>query len=337
MMNSRRFMTSITIMHPSIYTCTSRYPIVELILSSLSATDCSSFIHATKIDLPHKIVNKYVNIMRDIPEHLDWILEQRSIGNRVDLVGVDLERWGRRIMHPWEYDRKNEKPLCIWLMVTPSRGSRTMHANGHFLSWQGKMTDITQLGLVDSMPFGPRGGSTSHYMENGEWEEIENILSTTFVCRFDHMSGLPSGIKSSNWFISTIPNENNIKIVYFAGHHMIDRGLRAYLEPCIESRKEANMCRKMLTGEKFDMVTEEAREEEWNVPLVRSTHEVEFRSSTLRYDVARGGVEEMINGTYGYPPMHTRNDFAWIVTTIPRDSMNSLRRPSSIYSLAMTS
>lgn len=54
-------------------------------------------------------------------------------------------------------------------------------------------------------------------------------MSSMFVCRFDCMEELPYDDDMDGWYISTLPNENNIKIVFYASHRTGVTSLQAHL------------------------------------------------------------------------------------------------------------
>lgn len=295
MMNNSTTMSRTASMQSYIYTFTNTYGVLESILSSLSASDVSSFMCAFDVELPDTITNKYVNVMRDMPEHLNWITEQSELGNKVMLIGTDLERLGRRIISPSTYDRKNEKPLCIWLVVAPSPTIRRKMTQGHLMTWKGDLLDTRKIEVLsnhgNNYPIGPKGTESDCLWTDGGASMVENTPITAFICRFEHMKLLPNSLPGGGWFISTIPNENNIKVVYFASYELGYRGLTAALEPCKGMNPEAIACREMLTGEKFG-----DSEDEWNIPLIRK-NDAMGGISTLRYNLKQAGIEIVTEAT----------------------------------------
>jgi hypothetical protein len=274
-----------------IYPCLNAYPILTSIMDSLSATDVSSFIHAFNISLDSTTINKYINVLRDIPEHLHWIENMTKVGNRVMLIGSDLERLKHRIMNPFTYDRKNEQPLCIWLAVVPLQMIKNKDfSRSNIMTWDGNFKAIRD--LVDRPGgymglFGPPGRNTFGDARHP---------TTMFICRFDHMKTLSNNDKESEWFISTIPNENNIKIVYFASWFNGNRSLTAYIETCLHANPPMVRCTNMITN------TNHIEGEEMNVPLVPPTYIYKDETEITWYNVNLGvagtskarAVDEMI-------------------------------------------
>lgn len=227
---------------PGIYLCLDAYPILTTIMDNLSATDVSAFVHAFRIDFNPGVINKYINVLRDIPEHLDWIENMVRVGNRVILIGSDLKRLAYRIMDPFTYDRGNEKPLCIWIAVIPKQMIEDPQFDyNHIMTWDGKFE------LVGRSPGAPNfaellGDPGLNYANN------EGHPITKFICRFDHMEELPTDGTGSDWFISTLPNENNIKVVYFASYHNGNTSTNACMDYCQKYHTKAIECNQMITG-----------------------------------------------------------------------------------------
>ncbi|KAI4285576.1 MAG: hypothetical protein L6R38_000543 [Xanthoria sp. 2 TBL-2021] len=67
-----------------------------------------------------RMTMKYMNPIRDIPEHEGWIGTKIAEGNIVMMVGKDAIALRQRITDPERYSKQNPKKpmLSIWLMVT---------------------------------------------------------------------------------------------------------------------------------------------------------------------------------------------------------------------------
>lgn len=242
----------------SIHECISAYPIVDGILSNLSATDSSAFLCAMKIELPDTTKNKYLKPVRDLPEHEEWIDSMVKAGNQVLLAGSDLLRLHTRILHPDTYNRKNERPLCIWLICIPMDIIRynNRSANGmqnYVMTWDGDFKTVHDV-------------LKTYDIENVFNTPERGCPSSMFICRFDHMVSLPSSDRGSGWYVSTIHNQNNINIVYYASYSSRCSGLNACVQQCTEDNLESMLCHRVLKGTCDINLYED---EIWNVPLLR--------------------------------------------------------------------
>jgi hypothetical protein len=257
--------------------CMSIYPIRQAILSSLSATDFSSLVHAYRLMLPPEYVKKHINVLRDIPEHVDWIEEMIMKGNEVMLIGADLHRWFNRIMYPETYDRENEIPLCIWLAVVPKEVTKdSSFLEDYIMTWDGDIKKVEDLGIRRGLLLGFDRPNLLGY-----WGHPNSM----FICRFKHMEKLPSDGDGSEWFVSAIPNENNIKIVYFSTASGRAGSMNAYLCPCNESPNAA-MCYKELMG------TDRLMDQQMNVPLTRGMDPRDWTSAMPYFNVNTGGIKK---------------------------------------------
>lgn len=242
----------------NIHILTNAYPVVESILSNLSATDASTFIHALDINLSEACRGKYMDITRDIPEHMDWIDNMRASGHVALLIGADLARWEWRIEHPDEYDRRSETPLCIWLAVVPvaeARANKIWAANRMYSKGCYYMHS---------------SGAIHHFASRDRsLLRREKYRSTMFAVRHGDMEEL---MGDSGWHISTVANENNIRIVYFDTWNTGLCNLDAYVEPLHDvsypynadpkHAREGWGCYKKVTGCN-------PADGDWNIPLLR--------------------------------------------------------------------
>lgn len=231
-----------------IHMLASIYPIVESILSNLSATDTSAFAYSIGMEFSDAQKKKYMSVLRDIPEHCGWIEQMQSMGNEVTLVGKDLERIQWRIDNPGKYDRRGEVPICIWLAVVDMEHTRANRVEGsstrYLMSFSGNMSIATGY-------YGALLGSGGHY-------------STMFILRYGHTERLPGSL---DWHVSTIPNANNIKVVYFASGHNALGNTDAYVSPTTGH----GGLRVVRARECFEAVVGRCPEGPpgWNVPLIK--------------------------------------------------------------------
>lgn len=197
-----------------------------------------------------------MDIMRDIPEHLGWIDDMKASGHVALLVGSDLARWEWRIEHPDAYDRHSETPICIWLAVVPvaeTKANKIWRINRMYSEGQYVM----------------HSSGAIHHLPNidGGLLRREQHRSTMFVIRHGSVEELPG---DNGWLTSTIPNENNIKILYFESWHNRLHDLNAFVSPLHDvgplytprSMQENWRCYRRVTGRN-------PADGDWNVPLLR--------------------------------------------------------------------
>jgi hypothetical protein len=63
---------------------------------------------------------KYLHILRYLPEHLDWMGKMLSAGRRVLLIGSSLER----LLLPPTANPESSDLIYLWLIAVPAIGSR---------------------------------------------------------------------------------------------------------------------------------------------------------------------------------------------------------------------
>lgn len=104
--------------------CKASYPVLESIMSSLTATDVSVFLYTFSLtnSVPTKARKRYMNIHRDLPGYEDWIEDVQSKGDTVLIAGTDINKLLDRYRDPVTYWIKNEYPdKCrIWIMAVCS-------------------------------------------------------------------------------------------------------------------------------------------------------------------------------------------------------------------------
>jgi hypothetical protein len=195
---------------------TSLYPVRKSLFSFLSASDLSSFVYAFNICRNKKrymyisLTSKeqeLLNPIRDIPEYYSWALERMAQGDKVILVGKDLDLLTQRIGNPWKYWRQGygTRELCVWLAVVgklvldwgPSNGrlwtnTRTLEVSTKRKNEEGLRVDY--LGL------------THDISRCSEWTTLATVFS-------------PLPFTPIDWFVrngvtkSAVFNENKLIVV----------------------------------------------------------------------------------------------------------------------------
>lgn len=185
--------------------CTCFYPILRIILQYLSGSDAAVLLSVIGLfQNPgwQGITKKSVTLLRDIPEHVDWISQMVSKGHAAFLIGGDLEIWRSRQKYPLTHGTRS--PLRLWLAVRVSRELRDerrrrqeVRPNAYFLvSKDGDVVwgpsreayNLSKSGVTYSKTtiIPPPGNAENlPYLENGR----------------------------TSWMKTCVPNENGIEIV----------------------------------------------------------------------------------------------------------------------------
>ena len=115
--------------------CDSSYAVLQSLLSCLSATDASAFLSATGIrfSTPTEILDKYLDVHRDMPEYEDWMKLMILKGHTVLLAGADLDLLRYRLKYPFRYWKKGlgERKLRLWLLVAAMEAEYEMWQRRH--------------------------------------------------------------------------------------------------------------------------------------------------------------------------------------------------------------
>lgn len=176
------------------------YPIRESMLSHLPATSASSLMDATGHTFTDRERAEYTDMLRDIPEHVDWIQDCISKGSEVMLIGQDVKRWRERISDPSSYEGGRWKtPIRVWLLVTVPELTARERLSTNMGVW---MVNATT-------------GNLLHVDYDRVDEHRTMGYSETLF-----LSG-PGGTTElrdyDGWHMSKAPNESNIQVLYFLG------------------------------------------------------------------------------------------------------------------------
>lgn len=94
-------------------------PVSDSIMNALSASDVSTMLYALGIKMTRETTMKYLNPIRDMPEHEGWIKSQISDMRKVVLVGKGVVELRDRIMDPAKFWSKNvcRRRIHVWIAV----------------------------------------------------------------------------------------------------------------------------------------------------------------------------------------------------------------------------
>ncbi|KAF4460197.1 hypothetical protein FALBO_13038 [Fusarium albosuccineum] len=89
-------------LNPMLNACLTIYPFMDGLMSYLSASDVSAFLHATRLFrvFTPEMSDRYMNMSRDMPRHAGWIEETMSRGDKVILAGYGLKVLMDRYTNP---------------------------------------------------------------------------------------------------------------------------------------------------------------------------------------------------------------------------------------------
>ena len=289
-------------------------PFMDYIMDNLSASDSASFMYAMCIRMSDRTMNRYLDVLRDIPEYEDWIHKMLGAGNKVMLVGSDLERLTSRIMHPQTYDRTDKRPICIWLMVLPT----------HKTAWEGMDSNegldlVTHASEDSTTAFDP---CWEHYVDVEDYDlpytayynrpEIEADYATgdhyknTFLFDIDSVTGVPSIDEYGGWWISRLYNENGVRLAFFSNYNHSTMP-SSHIRMLYNDDQSRWMKQISVMHYRTSMDDNPLSYPCWNLPLIKEVYTSDCADATkyrtLWYDVNRG-VSGYANGFEG--PFHPR-------------------------------
>ncbi|CAK1356605.1 unnamed protein product [Cercospora beticola] len=94
-------------LHPLLKALYLSYSFRAGLCSLLSATNVSTFCNSLSITLTNAEKNSYLEPIRDLPEHENWLKKKFRKGYRVSFVGDDVLTLSNRIYDPERYWSKN--------------------------------------------------------------------------------------------------------------------------------------------------------------------------------------------------------------------------------------
>ncbi|KAF4459162.1 hypothetical protein FALBO_14088 [Fusarium albosuccineum] len=105
--------------------CLECFPILDRLMSYLSATDSSILLGVTGLlyDAHSNAYARYVNIFKDIPEYAVWIQTMTSNGHTLLLVGKDLEKIEYSYKYPLTYWKRHARSevRSLWLVALATK------------------------------------------------------------------------------------------------------------------------------------------------------------------------------------------------------------------------
>ncbi|KAI8623438.1 hypothetical protein F5Y19DRAFT_492630 [Xylariaceae sp. FL1651] len=181
--------------------CVFCYPILQSLLSHLGSTESAAFIQSIGL-LGHVevqgTVNKFSNLLRDMPEMADWMRAMISKGHSVWLAGRDLVALKSRISDPNQYwnQGNGENTIRLWVMVKATAADQELSRRR-----QKKPQTYYQITENGDVVW---SGTPEMELKAGIWGNVVPLPGTF----------LPTDPSPENgWLKSTVPNNNNIEFV----------------------------------------------------------------------------------------------------------------------------
>ncbi len=206
----------------------SAVPIANSIMASLSASDLSAFLFALGIELSNEMKQKYLNPIRDMPEHQDWVTERIVHGDVVMLVGKDVETLMGRIKDPQNPEHRRSRPykMEIWLAVAPrvafTDNSAFSGVNVGLNSVEdpeGKLNVQVLTGSIEDLRKKPH----LFLMKTAFYQPPPDMWLTR--------------ARNTVWYTPTIPNENGIQVMFYIERWGQGRAIDAVVGPLDFIRK----------------------------------------------------------------------------------------------------
>ncbi|KAI3331254.1 hypothetical protein F4824DRAFT_514614 [Ustulina deusta] len=222
-----------------LYQCTFCYPILEGILTYLSASEASLFISVIGLRNHPEIkgtIDRFSNIYRDMPELLNWMRLMASKGHSIWLAGGGLAALRSRICSPLKYwgEGNGEKTIRLWVMVKSSaadeelvRRRQSRPSTYYAITEDGDVvwsrtpqmkalrgTRKLIFGNVIPLP-GTFGNNPSPSQTGWLKSNIPNTNKIEFVCKF----GVDEGLLPSGRTPTRVPIYDICPIAHDKAHH----------------------------------------------------------------------------------------------------------------------
>ncbi|KAK1480559.1 hypothetical protein CCUS01_16217 [Colletotrichum cuscutae] len=210
--------------------CLRVYPVLRGILDHLTATDASAFLFATRLisKVSPKTKRRYLHLLRDLPEHMTWIDAKIRNGHKAFIIGNDLRKLRRRIKQP--ASNNGEKPkIYVWLAIIPIHAvTSTIKAinveETYLMDWNGRthrrddLHDLFRSHDQDLFPYA-----------SGLPDSKPPYLSTMFAPCTPIMRPISKNADHGDWYLSPIPNESNIGVIFIASASAWNEGLHVHM------------------------------------------------------------------------------------------------------------
>ncbi|KAF2103238.1 hypothetical protein NA57DRAFT_72216 [Rhizodiscina lignyota] len=196
------------------------YPIKVILFQYLTASEVALAAALVRYQFTDAEKGRWLSYLRDMPEHRPWVETMLSEGHEVRIVGKDRRLLMERIERPlqfWSKHRGQEK-IVLWLLVLHSQ------ANPRLIEENDRKDETVFMNIDGSVS---RAKITS---------PVPNVIPETFVTMYIAPPGGVSDYARDNngldWYISRVPNQNGIEVLFFISQHKSNRSTAACLELC---------------------------------------------------------------------------------------------------------
>lgn len=187
-------------------------PVKRELFNALTASEASMLAVLLDYTFTEKEGEVWLNPIRDMPEHEEWIRQALKDGHAVTLIGKDVSLLLGRINDPlgfWKHNRGREK-LVIWLSVLHRCASMEWLARnqGNRAYRRVYMTGDGSIDIVDL---------SAVSLNRPSAKDLMNM--TMFMTPPTKLVGYASDSEGFDWYRSERQNESNLEILFFKSSH----------------------------------------------------------------------------------------------------------------------
>lgn len=180
-------------------------PVKRSLFQSLTASEVSLVVSLVNYTLSDREGEKWLNPIRDMPEHELWVRQMLEMGHAVTLVGADVSLLLGRINDPigfWNHYRGMEQ-LTIWLSVLHRHASMEWSSNNDARrDFATAYEEQTGVASVQSKRL-----------------HADNNLRTMFLLPPGRLVEHTVDSNGLDWYQSVQRNRSNLDILFFQSTH----------------------------------------------------------------------------------------------------------------------
>lgn len=200
--------------------CLAYFPILDCLLSYLSATDSSIVLGLIGVlyTNDNNAYKRYVDVFRDIPEYASWIKQMLSKGHTVLLVGKDLEALELSYKYPLWYWREHSRSevRSLWLVALTTKMRKDSLRKTDAIPAMDESGDIFEIPVFGEgyLKYSHIGGGCS------------NALCYPFTLSMSYNMPLPlpwldcayDMMQKRSWYTISRDSDSNIDLVYLPNY-----------------------------------------------------------------------------------------------------------------------
>lgn len=197
-------------------------PVFCSLACELAPSSLSALLFACKIMIRGETMRRYLNPIREISEHRDWIEEKISTGRRVMLVGKDVNRLATKILDPKKYWSPgfDRSLMLIWLAVV------------HPVAYKEPNWSLSETEYDDEISdfFVGKDGVEREFTGTAEdVYESEDLFATLFELPTSGTDSFETTTLPRNWYAPRLTNANRIELVFCGMKVLMDPRTHACL------------------------------------------------------------------------------------------------------------